>query len=208
MPVAGFTVFLKERLKEIPVPEVPPIEAVGETVPPPVVTKKPTTKVVAPPTEFVEALRYVERSTGNIYQTFTDKIEERRFSRTVIPKIYDAYFGNKGQFVIMRHLKDDDSTIETFSGILPKEKLGEDIASNEMVGSFLIDGIKDIALSPDNSKIFYLYNVGESVVGATMNLIDGKKTQVFNSEFTEWNSFWGANKTITLTTKPSGDVPG
>ena len=53
-----------------------------------------------------------------------------------------------------------------------------------------------------------MYNLGESVVGIIMNLADGKKTQIFNAEFTEWNSFWGSNKTVTLTTKPSGNVPG
>ena len=140
MPIAGFTVFSKERLKEVPVvtPE-PTIENTtipGEEIKPVIPVKKTITKFAPPATEFMPALRYVERSTGNIYQTFADKIEERRFSRTVIPKIYDAYFGNSGQSVVMRHLKEDDYTIETFSGVLPKEKLGEDIAGNEMTGAF------------------------------------------------------------------------
>lgn len=209
IPIAGFTVFSKERLKEVPVPVVPPIiegSAPTETTPPPT-PKKPTTQI-APATEFMPALRYVERATGNIYQTFADKIEERRFSETVIPKIYDAYFGNKGQSVVMRHLKTDDNTIETFSGLLPKEKIGEDLASNELKGSFLVDGIKDISLSPDTTKIFYLNNIGESIIGTILNLNDGKKNQIFNSAFTEWNSFWPNSKIVTLTTKPSGLVPG
>jgi hypothetical protein len=226
MPVAGFTVFSKERLKEVPLaPPAAPATTVNvttteeetvTTVPPSsttttktTTTKKVTaTKPVAPPTEFAPALRYVERATGNIYQTFVDKIEERRFSGTVIPKIYDAYFGNNGQSVVMRHLKADDMTIETFYGVLPKEKLGEDIESNEIRGSFLTDGIKDISLSPDTSKIFYLQNVGQSAVGTILNLSDSKKNVTFNSDFTEWNSFWGSNKIITLTTKPSGTSLG
>ena len=214
MPIAGFTVFSKERLKEVPLP-VPPApvnteaEIPGEaTAPAPVPPKKPTTKATAPATEFAPALRYVERATGNIYQTFADKIEERRFSGTVIPKIYDAYFGNKGQSVVMRHLKSDEATIETFTGFLPKEKLGEDIASNEVKGSFLTEGIKDISLSPDNLKIFHLFNVGGSAVGTILNLADSKKTQIFTSAFTEWNSGWGNSKIITLTTKPSGNTLG
>ncbi len=211
MPVAGFTVFNKERLKEVPVaPPAPPLETtvtVEEETTTPIVIKKINTKPVPPATEFVPALRYVSRADGNIYQTFVDKLEERRFSETVIPKVYDAYFGNKGQSVVMRNLK-SDRIIQTFSGNLPKEKLGEDVARNDIQGVFLTEGIKDISLSPDTSKIFYLLNTGESTVGTILNLLNNTKTQVFSSDFTEWNSFWPTSKIITLTTKPSGIFPG
>ena len=202
MPVAGFTVFMKERLKEILV--VPQILV----VPPETEVNKPATKPIPPPTEFALALRYADRATGNIYQTFADKIEERKFSETIIPKIYDAYFGKNGEFVVMRHLKINDRTIETFAGALPKEKIGEDIATNEIQGAFLVDDIKDISLSPDATKIFYLFNSGESAIGIIYNLSDAQKTQVSDSAFTEWLSFWPSAKIITLTTKPSGSVPG
>ncbi|MDE2399492.1 MAG: hypothetical protein KGL67_00545 [Patescibacteria group bacterium] len=224
MPIAGFTIFSKERLKEVPVVVPPPSTTDSTTTPattttpttttpatPPSaapVKKAPVVKPVPPKTEFAEAVRYVERATGNIYQTFVDKIEEKKFSQTVIPKIYDAYFGNQGMSVVMRHLKLGDATIETFYGLLPKEKFGEDLTNNEIKGSFLPDNVKDISLSPDASKIFYLLNVGNSAVGTILNLADGKKTQIFNSVFSEWNSNWGSANTITLTTKPSGAVPG
>src|SRR3989344_4700588 len=115
MPVAGFGLFIKERLKEI-TPPPPPPQGEGQEI-----KFSPTKKPTPPPTEFITAVRYVERATGNIYQTFLDKIEERKFSTTVIPKVHEAYFGNKGKSVIMRYLKIDDRTIETFVGTLPKE---------------------------------------------------------------------------------------
>ena len=46
------------------------------------------------------------------------------------------------------------------------------------------------------------------MTGATMNLTTDKKTQIFNSPFTEWLPQWGNNKTISLTTKPSSGIPG
>src|SRR3989344_6671584 len=56
MPVAGYTVYQKERYVEVPPPL---ITAEGGTPP----------NAVAPPeTEFAPALRYVARATGNIYQ--------------------------------------------------------------------------------------------------------------------------------------------
>ena len=199
MPIAGFAVFNKERLKEInPTPTL--LEGEGAETP-----AKPT----PPPTEFMPALRYVDRATGNIYQTFADKIEERRFSTTVIPKVYEAFFGNKGESVIMRYLKPDERRIETFVGNLPKELLGGDTTeNNEIKGAFLPADVKDVSLSSDGENVFYLFNSENNIIGATLNLLTNKKTQIFDSPFTEWLSQWPNNKMITLTTKPSSLVPG
>lgn len=206
MPIAGFTVFMKERLKDIPI-VVPTTPSTEETTT--INTKKPTTKPTPPPTEFVPALRYVDMASGNIYQTFVDKIEERKFSTTLIPKVYDAYFGNRGQTVVMRYLKKDDKTIETFVSTLPKELLGGDTTgNNEITGLFLPINVKDISLSPDNLRMFYLFNSGDSMVGTIFNFSNNKKIQIFDSPFTEWLSSWGGDRMITLSTKPSSGFPG
>ena len=200
MPVAGFGVFMKERLKYVPVPPVIPAE--GEMEGEPVA---PTT----PPTEFVPAVRYVDRASGNIYQSFADRIEERKFSGTIIPKVYEAYFGNGGESVGMRYLKGDERTIETFVGTLPKEHLGADSAgTNEIKGNFLPDNVKDVSIESGGSQLFYLSNSGDGVMGTTLSFLDNKKVQVFDSPFTEWLSQWPNKKMITMTTKPSAGVPG
>lgn len=201
MPVAGYGVFSKERLKDIPVPVVATPTDISAT--------KKTTKVTAPPTEFIPALRYVERATGNIYETFADKILEQKFSKTLIPKIYEALFGNNGNSVVMRYLKGDGKTIATFVGSLPKETLGVDPAgTNEIKGSFLPDDIKDISLSGDAGSLFYLFNSGDNMLGTTLNFATNKKVQIFSSAFTEWLSVFPNSKMITLTTKPSSSVLG
>ncbi|MBU0999396.1 hypothetical protein KKG24_03820, partial [Patescibacteria group bacterium] len=203
MPIAGFTVFSKERLKEVPLIMPETVMPTDSTVP------KKTTKPTPPSTEFMPALRYVERATGNIYETFADKIEEKKFSITIIPMVYEALFGNKGNSVVMRYLKSDKKTIITFVGTLPKELLGADIADgNEIKGVFLPEDIKDISLSGDTLSLFYLFNSGNNMIGTTLNLINNKKTQVFDSPFTEWLSSFPNNKMITFTTKPASDIPG
>jgi peptidoglycan hydrolase-like protein with peptidoglycan-binding domain len=168
-----------------------------------------TTKPTPPPTEFVPALRYVDRASGNIYQTFADKIEERKFSTTIIPKIYEAFFGNNGESVVMRYLKGDGRTIATFVGNLPKEILGGDTTSeNEVKGSFLPENIKDVSVSGDASNIFYLFENTDNMIGTTLNLFTNKKVQIFDSAFTEWLSNYPNNKMITLTTKAASGFPG
>jgi hypothetical protein len=221
MPIAGFTVYSKERLVDVPITNPTPTlplsgEGASAVVPPAKGGsggQKTLVKPTPPLTEFVEAVRYVERMTGNIYETFADKIEERKFSTTIIPKIYDAYFGNNGGSVVMRYLKTDGKTIETFVGNLPKELLGGDTTGdNEIKGTFLPDDVKDISVSPDKGSIFYLFNSrnnGEnSITGTILNLTTNKKTQIFTSPFTEWLSFFPNNKMVTLTTKPASTLPG
>ena len=206
MPIAGYTVFSKERLKEInPFPTLP-LTGQGDNLVPPA---KGGTGGLSVLTEFIPNLRYVEKATGNIYQTFADLIVEKKFSGTIIPKVYDAYFGNNGESVVMRYLKGDSKTIETFVGTLPKELLGADPnLINETKGAFLPDNVKDISISPDGTKIFYLFKSGDNMIGTILNFLTNKKVQVFDSPFTEWLSQWGNNKTINLTTKPSANIPG
>jgi hypothetical protein len=223
MPVAGFTIFTKERLKDVPITPIviPSTTGTGDTTQNPpatsapiVVNNKPAVKPTPPPTEFAPALRYVDKALGFIYQTFADKIAETKISKTTIPMVYDAYFGNNGDSVVMRYLKGDSNIIETFLGTIPKELLGGDTATgnDEIKGTFLPENIKDISISPDASKIFYLFINGgissSSMIGTTLNLKDNKKVQVFDSLFTEWLSHWSNTNTITLTTKPSSNVPG
>jgi len=209
IPIAGYGVFMKERY--VFVPEVIPGQVIApttDTATPVPTTAKPATPT-APLTEFVPALRYVERSTGNIFQTFADKIDERKFSSTIIPKVYEAHFLNKGQSVVMRYLKADDKTIVTFVGALPKDQLGGDTTeTNEVKGVFLPENITDLSVDPGISRMFYLFNSGDGAIGINTNYLTDKKVQIFDSPFTEWLSQWTNPNLISLNTKPSARVPG
>ncbi len=212
-PVAGYGVYMKERYKDVLNPNpTPTLPLSGQGVSPPPAKGGlggQNVTPVTPPTEFAPALRYVNKATGNIYETFADKLDERKFSSTIIPKVYEAFFGNKGESVVMRYLKEDGKTIETFVGTLPKEYLGvEPAGMSEITGSFLPENISDISVAPDTSKIFYLFDIGDSAVGVTLTLQTNTKVQVLDSPFTEWLSSWPNNKIITVTTKPSANVPG
>ena len=210
MPIAGFGIFMKERFKEIPNPSQSlPLSGEGNNPAPPAKGDSGGLKPTPPPTEFVGAVRYVARATGNIYQTFADVIDERKFSTTIIPKVHEAYFANKGESVIMRYLKEDARTIETFVGALPKELLGGDTTdNNEIKGIFLPEPITDVSVSPDTQKIFYLFPSGDGVVGVTADFLGSKKVQIFDSPFTEWLPSWPNVKTIALNTKSSGSALG
>jgi hypothetical protein len=109
----------------------------------------------------------------------------------------------------MRYLKNDGYTIESVLGILPKEKLGEDIKEENTISTyFLPENISDFSVSGDTTKGFYLFNSKDAAIGINMDMSGSKKIQIFNSPFTEWITSFPNQKNITLTTKPSNNVPG
>ncbi len=200
VPTAGAIAIQKERPIEslTPAPVIPDINATSTTSIPTIVVKN---------TETVPALRYVESSTGNIYETFVDKIDEKRISDTTIPNIHDAFFVDNGNAVVLRYLRDDGRTIESFLGQIKKVVLGGD-ASIELKGSFLPQNIIDLSVSSDLKNFFYLFEFGDGVTGINTFAADQKKVQIFDSPFTEWISAWANSRLITLTTKASYKYAG
>lgn len=194
MPISGYGILEKERYVVVPDVDVNTITEENKNTP------------VAPNTEIVSVLKYADKTTGNIYQTFVDEIEERKFSETIIPFVHESFFTQNG--VIMRYLR-NNTVISTFLGELPKEVLGADTSDgNEIFGTFLPEGIRDISISPNNKKVFYLSNTKNGVVGILIGEDNSNKTQIFDSPFTEWISFWVNNDLLTLTTRPSSTVLG
>lgn len=150
-------------------------------------------------------LRRVDKATGNIYETRLDNMEETRVTNTTIPKIYEALWGNNENSLLLRYLRDDGETIETFTS---KIIAGADGKEGSLLGTFLPSDIKSIAVSPKKDKIFYLNVVSGEAQGTVMDTVLGKKGIVFRYPFTEWLPDWPADNTITLVTKPSGKTFG
>ncbi|MDQ3075754.1 MAG: hypothetical protein M3Q34_01350 [bacterium] len=207
MPIAGYLVFNQERFVNV----APPIKVEtqeGEELTP-TAPKEITIRPTAPATELIPTLRYVAKENGNIFQTSIDVINERKFSNTLIPGVHEAFFATKGESVIMRYLKSDNSTIATWSGVLPKEVLGSDsVQPNRISGSFLTDNITDMSVSPLTNKIFYLFNSKDVAIGITSDATGSNKTQIYNGAYTEWLSQWPNDGLVVVTTKPSSSVPG
>jgi len=147
-------------------------------------------------------LKFADKTTGNIYEAIIGTLEQKKVSTTEIFGVHDAVFGERGESVALRYLKEDDKTIETFLGALPKNGEGE------LVGSFLPENVLSLGVSPDGKNIFYLFSSGDGVVGIN-SLIDGsKKSQVFDSAFSEWAADWPNQRLISLLSKPSSRVLG
>lgn len=209
-PVSGATSFITKRTRTIPIPPTP-IEgdAGGDPL---TIEPTPTEEIIV---EDAIAIRYMEQSTAHIYETYTDSLIETRISNTTIPRIYDTYWNLNGESLVFRYLEDGTNKIQTYLATLSSPSVFAEGGSSEspsmlkdLKGNFLVEGIADISVSPDKTRFFTLEPVVGGVVGITEDFIGGTKSQVFESSLSEWLSFWPNSTTITLTTKPSGLVPG
>ena len=56
------------------------------------------------------------------------------------------------------------------------------MGNNEVKGYFLPNNVKDISLSPDGQKIFYMFesenSFGENIIGTILNFSNNRKTQI------------------------------
>ena len=209
-PVSGATVFNTKRTRIVPIPPLP-IEgdSGGDPV---VIAQAPTEEIVV---EDATAIRYMEQATAHIYETYTDTLTETRISNTTIPRIHDTYWNLDGGSVVFRYLEDGTSKIQTYLAALTSSSVFSEGGSTEnlsvlkdLKGNFLVEGISDISVSPDKTRFFTLEPVVGGVVGITEDFLGGKKSQVVESSLSEWLSFWPNSTTLTLTTKPSGTLPG
>ncbi len=153
-------------------------------------------------------VRYVDRGKGFIYETPAEEEGVFRISNKTIPKIEQALWGEKGNEVILRYLKDDE-TIVSFAGNLK----GGTASGTEMSldGIFLPSNIKEMAMSPSSGKIFYLSNSGagsQNSTGITAGIDGARKLQIFDSPVHEWLVSWPEENVLALSTKPSLSVPG
>jgi hypothetical protein len=163
-------------------------------------------------------IRYMERGIGHIFETNLSNLKEERVSNTTRLKIHEAIWGDNGQSVIIRYLDEEDKkTIRSFLIKLQEESSKNTIqeentkiqTSKETEGIFLPENIQNITvLETNDKKIFYLLNLGDSIVGTIYNIDNGNTSQIFQSPFTEWTAQWPTKKTIVLTTKPSEKIPG
>ncbi len=204
--VAGLVPLSKERI----LPQAIPAEGTATfpvTTPAPITSKKSKTPAVPKvPTEIVTTVRFVARSNAAVYESDVDKKDIERLTVTYIPRIYEAYFGNAGDDVILRYLSADYQTVETYLAHIPKRA---DLAINkDLTGEFLPENITEVAVSPDMKKYFYLFSSGETTNGIMGTFGTTAKSQIFSHGFSEWLPTWTSAGTIVLTTKASGTANG
>ncbi|MCC6520439.1 hypothetical protein IT403_00435 [Candidatus Nomurabacteria bacterium] len=215
-PVIGYTTFIRDREKIIPpdpsaifVTETPKEtedgttegkSALGEKDAPVTETPKPKTVI-----EKILTVRFVEKTTGNMFDIDIDQEEIRTASETIVALAEEALLGNTGSTILFRYINTDEE-IESFLANLIKPT--GSATKNSLSGSFLPKNTKTVAMTREGDTLFYMQPYGNGVTATALSLKTKKKVQVFESPFTEWSAQWSNNKTVIISTKPSAYAGG
>jgi len=148
-------------------------------------------------------VRYIEKATGHIFEVEMFSPNQNRISNTTIPLAYDAIWGNKNTSLVVRYLKDDDVTVDTYA--LTIKEVSTSTENNVSAVSFPanISGVSGL-----NNSMFYLQQTDNSSVGFISNFSGKNRKQIWNSEIKELNSQYINPKTVSLTTKPARNISG
>src|SRR3989339_96590 len=151
--------------------------------------------------------RYIERGVGHIYETQIATYVESRIVNETRSRLSEALWGNNGKSVVVRYFDDNIGAIKTRILNNIGTPVADEFLSTEEL--FLPDFIPFMAVAEDGAdKIFYLQNSGVTSAGYVSTFKDTEVSNIFASSFTEWLPQFPNQKLVTLTTKPSSDVPG
>jgi hypothetical protein len=147
-------------------------------------------------------VRYVERSTGHIYDFDLNTFEKRKISNQTIPKVYEALFNTTGNKVIYRSVKEDDETIENTSLTLTPPRTTEEFYT--LVATELRNDIVEMAPGSNNT-LYYTLRDDPFLVSSNFEG-EGNKT-ILSNAFTNWRLLPSGNSLIVWT-KASVNTPG
>ena len=151
-----------------------------------------------------EAIRFIERGTGHIFDTATSTLKNSRVSNTTLPKIYEALFTNKGDNLILRDLIGNTDIIRSRYGKIDFATTTDEEKS--LTTTDLPINITAVAISPSKTKIFSILKNG--ITGILSQVDGGSKIGLLDIPFKEWLVNWPVEDSIILTTKASAYSPG
>ncbi|MBA3733101.1 hypothetical protein H0W91_01860 [Patescibacteria group bacterium] len=148
-------------------------------------------------------VRYIEKATGHIFETELFSPLSHRISNTTIPVVYDALWGNGNSSLVVRYLKDDDVTVDTYA--LTIKDLST--TTESLVSAVTLPlNIKDVSVFGNN--VFYLITGETSSLGFVSSMSGQNRKQIWSSPIKELLSQFVNVKTVALTTKPAQSIPG
>jgi hypothetical protein len=155
-------------------------------------------------------VRFVEKGSGNVYEAKSDSNVIKRISNTVIPKIVRAFWLPNGSGFLAQNILSENEIIETSFVKLSQNKASstdETLIPFETSISKLPTGIKEIAIKPDSTKIFY-YTISGSSNWFTSDPDGTKAVSIMSNPLTEWLPKWISGNIVIMQTKGSSNSVG
>ena len=176
------------------------------------ISQKPMSGAVITTTKDDErgySIRYMDKATGHIYETWTKSMGQERISNTTIPKVYETLWNKSGDSFIVRYLDEGTENIISFYAKLIKKDDDTDIKTNiySLDGSFLQKNISNISVSDGGKNLFYVLNKKDSSSLIKSDFGTTGNVELLNSPLKEWLVEWFGSGYL-LKTKPTYKTGG
>lgn len=155
-------------------------------------------------------VRYLDRATGHIFDLTLPKagetasLEKVRVTNNTLPKIYEAYFSQNGNNVLIRSLEGEGEVVKNMSLALTPPKASSSDEFYAVSATSLRGGIGSIAVGSTGNLFYNLADSG-SIVSSSFTSTSLKT--LFSSAFTNWKlSKLGSN--LLVSTKASSLASG
>ncbi|PIR86586.1 hypothetical protein COU13_00080 [Candidatus Kaiserbacteria bacterium CG10_big_fil_rev_8_21_14_0_10_43_70] len=132
-------------------------------------------------------IQFVERPSGNVFEANLTEGNVNRISNTLIPNVYQAFWGGEG-VLVMQHL-DENGDIATFLGSIIKPTASStENAIGTFSGSYLEPDITSVSTDMESKKIFYIVKTINGAVGITTGGKENDSKRIFTSRTSGWRS--------------------
>jgi hypothetical protein len=150
-------------------------------------------------------LLFVDRITGYIYGYPVETGTVFQISNTVIPGVYDAYFIDNGNRVIIRYVDQEKNTVVGLIANVPHvEQTGSALPLLNV--QYLTSQVMSVAVNKTKTKASYVVATEEGSAVYTIDTTKGTHL-IASSPFREWSISYGGD-TLYVTTKPSAYIEG
>lgn len=130
------------------------------------------------------SVRYVDRATGNIFDTSLSSGEKKRLTNNTLPKIYEAYFKPDGLAVLLRSLEGDSDVVKNLSLALAAPKSSSTDGLYAVTATNLRGDIESVTVL--GNSLVYVAKNNNSILST--NFSGGEQKNLLATMFSEWRT--------------------
>lgn len=147
-------------------------------------------------------LRFMERSSGYLFETNVEEVSPRRLTNTLIPRTHEAYF-TKGNAVVA-FAAEETGAIKALAGVV-----GAPTTTSEFLPftpASLGDGVQSFALSGNDMLTLIESDQGSTLVRSSVQGTGPES--LFSSSIAGWRVSWLEEDRIVLAERAATSIPG
>lgn len=155
--------------------------------------------------EQVDVMRFIERSTGHLYETTGETNIVTRITNTTIPRVINAEFIS-GDQVLLQYIDPTSNAFKTFSAEVVEPSntlvLENETRLSRLSGVFLQDNVRTLDINV-SGEVLYGINEGNEFSLRMTDRNGNEVREIFNSQLTNWHPTLYGESSVVLTHAPS-----